>query len=201
GGPAPRADFRWPPPSIRADVPDDRGAGDGGKGGCTGTAIYLGDGREFRAVRPGPAGPAGQTPQIAFTAEVIPMDERNGPGPNGEDIDTNVEITGTSLQPHIHLKLAAPQGEKGAPADIEDSTDYDSSKQKSPGQVLTVLPSGLWGPSDFAAKHPRLYTVPEAAFSSFTGLAQRHSVLQYTVPAQDYDWVPFVGGHINAFGV
>jgi hypothetical protein len=58
-----------------------------------------------------------------------------------------------------------------------------------------------WRPSDFAAKPPRLYTVPEQAFSNFSGLAQRKTICSYTVEPQDFSWVPYVTGHIKAFGI
>ena len=59
----------------------------------------------------------------------------------------------------------------------------------------------MWHPSDFAAKDARFYSVPEAAFTNFTGLSQRQTILSYTLEAQDYDYVPYVGGHIKAFGI
>jgi hypothetical protein len=46
-----------------------------------------------------------------------------------------------------------------------------------------------------------MYSVPEQAFTPFTGLAQRQTILSYTVEAQDYAWVPHVEGHLKAFGI
>jgi hypothetical protein len=43
--------------------------------------------------------------------------------------------------------------------------------------------------------------VPEAAFTNFSGLAQRHTILTYVVEAQDYAWTPYITGHIRAYGL
>src|SRR5699024_11515360 len=56
GDPAPLVDLQWPALSNPAELPDNLGAGDAGKGWWIGTVIYLWDGSEFHAVRPGPAG-------------------------------------------------------------------------------------------------------------------------------------------------
>lgn len=43
--------------------------------------------------------------------------------------------------------------------------------------------------------------MPEAAFQPFTGLAQRQPILTYTLEPQDYAYVPYVTGHLKAFGL
>ncbi|QFG09408.1 minor tail protein [Mycobacterium phage Yuna] len=199
GDPAPLVDLQWPPlesPTELVELQDELTEDDKGKGWWIGTVVYVWTGNQFQMVRPGPAGPPGATPQISVSCEVIPMAERL-PGVTDE-----VVRSGTSLSPHLHFKLLAPQGPVGPSTNILDAPDYDNSEPPTNGQSIVWDESkSLWVPSDFANKHPRLYSVPEAAFTPFTGLAQRQSILQYTVEAQDFDWTPYVTGHLKAFGL
>ena len=176
GRPAPLVDMQWPALEQPADLDRLRptlSEQDRGKGWWCGVGIVgVWDGKTFHLVRPGPAGAPGPCPQISVSAETIPLDERE------PDTVDEVVQSGTSLNPHLHFKLVSPQGPQG------------------PSTVIQK-----WQPSDFTAKHPRLFTIPEQAFTNFNGLAQRHTILSYTIPAQDYSWVPYVTGHIKAFGV
>ncbi|ARQ95463.1 minor tail protein [Mycobacterium phage Shandong1] len=199
GDPAPLVDLQWPPlesATELVELQDELTAADKGKGWWIGTVVYVWDGAQFQMVRPGPAGPPGATPQISVSCEVIPMADR-GPGVKDE-----VVRSGTSLNPHLHFKLLAPQGPVGPSTNILNAPDYDNSEPPENGQAIVWnATKNLWVPSDFAAKHSRLYSVPEAAFTPFTGLAQRQSILTYTVEPQDFAWTPYVTGHIKAFGL
>lgn len=156
--------------------------------------VYVWTGDHYIAKQMGSQGQTGMTPDISFTMELIdPEDE------------SSVEESGTVNNPVLHFKIAAPRGPEGPASAISLASDYDDSQLPENGQVLTWEADeeggGLWAPSDFAARHPRMYSVPESAFTNFTGLAQRQTVLSYTLEAQDYDYVPYVAGHIKAFGV
>lgn len=200
GQPAPIVQLQWPALEDANDLDplrDELTESDTGKAWWIGSVVYVWDGTDFQMVRPGPAGPPGATPQISVSAETIPMSER-GPGVTDEVVQT-----GTSLAPNLHFRLLAPQGPVGPSTNILDAPDYDNSGGgPEDGQTLVwSSTANKWQPSDFTAKHPRHYSVPQAAFTSFTGLAQRHTILSYTVEAQDFAWTPYVTGHIKAFGV
>lgn len=153
--------------------------------------VYMWTGTHYVAKAMGSPGPVGATPHITFTAE------RVAPGTG-----TTIEQSGTSLNPLLHMKVDAPAGPMGPASSIVLAADYDNTLPPTSGQVVTWNSTkNKWEPSDFAAKHPRFYSVPEAAFTNFTGLAQRQTILSYTLEAQDYDYVPYVTGHIKAFGV
>ena len=197
---APIVDLQWPALEQAADLDQFRSGltvDDKGLAWWVGSVVYVWDGTDFQMVRPGPAGPPGAVPQISVSAETIPLDER--------DSDTVDEVvqSGTSLNPHLHFKLLAPQGPEGPSTNILDAPDYDSSMgAPDDGQTLVWSEAAqLWQPSDFAAKHPRHYSVPEAAFTNFSGTAQRHTILTYVVEEQDYSWTPYVTGHIKAYGI
>lgn len=199
GQPAPIADMQWPAldsPTELEPIRDYLTVDDKGKAWWIGSVVYIWDGEDFQMVRPGPAGPPGATPQITISAETIPMDER-GPGVTDEVIQT-----GTSLSPNLLFRLLAPQGPVGPSTNITQAPDYDDTDPPEDGQTLVWNEvAELWQPSDFANKHPRHYSVPEAAFTNFTGLAQRHTILSFTVEGQDFAWTPYVTGHIKAFGI
>ncbi|AXH46861.1 minor tail protein [Mycobacterium phage Aminay] len=199
GEPFPIVDLQWPALESASDlipIKPTLDETDKGKAWWIDTLVYVWTGTDFTAVRPGPAGPPGATPNITITAETIPMEERTA-----ESTD-EVIPSGTSLNPHFKLRLLSPQGPEGPSTNITGAPDYDNSSPPEDGQTLVwseVLQK--WQPSDYTAKHPRLYTVPEAAFTAFTGLAQRQPILTYVVEPQDYAWVPYVGGHLKAFGL
>ena len=200
GKPAPLVELQWPALEQPADLDKLRPTlteQDKGKGWWCGTVVGVWDGKDFHLVRPGPAGPPGPIPQLSFSAETIPMADRE---PDSKD---EVIQSGTSLNPHLHLKLLSPQGPQGPSTNINNAPDYDNSGgAPEDGQTLVWNEAKQkWRPSDYTAKDPRLYTVPEQAFTNFTGLAQRHTVLTYTMEPQDYSWVPYVTGHIKAFGI
>lgn len=200
GDPAPLVDLQWPPLEQPADLDqfrDQLGPDDKGKGWWIGTVVYVWTGTTFEMVRPGPAGPTGVTPNVSFEFETIPMAER-GPG-----VVETVEKSGTTVNPHFKVRLLSPQGPVGPSTNILNAPDYDNSGG-APDNGQTMVWNSTkqkWEPSDFTAKHPRLYSVPEAAFTPFTGLAQRQPILQYIVEPQDYAWTPYVTGHIQAYGV
>lgn len=200
GDPAPIVQLQWPSVEQAADLDqfrDGLGVEDAGKAWWVGSVVYVWDGADFQLVRPGPAGPPGATPQISVSAEVIPLAERTSSSTD------EVIQTGTSLAPNLHFRLLAPQGPTGPSTNILNAPDYDNTGgAPTDGQTLVWSESAAkWQPSDFTAKHPRHYSVPEQAFSNFTGLSQRQTILSYTVQAQDYDWTPYVTGHIKAFGI
>ncbi|AJA43694.1 minor tail protein [Mycobacterium phage Marcoliusprime] len=199
GDNAPLVDLQWPPLEQAADLEPLKSTllpKDKGKAWWIGTLVYVWTGEKFEAVRPGPAGPPGATPHITVSAETIPMSERNA------ESKDEVIPSGTSLNPHLHFRLLSPQGPRGPSTNILDAPDYDNTKAPEDGQTpVWSSVKQKWVPSSFAHKHPRLYSVPEAAFQNFTGVAQRHPILTYVVEAQDYAWTPYVLGHLKAFGV
>lgn len=164
---------------------------DVGKAWWIGNLVYVWTGTHYVAKAMGSPGQPGETPHVTVTMERI-----------APDLTSTVVQSGTSLNPVLHFKIAAPRGPQGPASSIALASDYDNTLPPTSGQVVTWSSSkNKWEPSDFAARHPRLYSVPESAFTNYTGLTQRQTILSYTVQAQDYDWVPYVNGHIKAFGL
>jgi hypothetical protein len=192
--------MQWPPLDQAAELDKIRpslGEKDKGKAWWVGTVVYVWSGNQFYMVRPGPAGPPGSTPQISVSAETIPLSDR--------DPDTKDEViqTGTSLNPHLHFKLLSPQGPQGPSTNINNAPDYDNSKAPSDGQTLTwSMSKQKWQPSSYPARQPKLYSVPEKAFTDVKGtFSSNVNILTFRIPAQDYAWIPLVEGHVKAFGI
>jgi len=156
-----------------------------------GNLVYVWVGDHYVSKAMGSPGQTGETPHVTVTSELIPPGETS-----------TVEQSGTTLNPHLHFKIAAPRGPTGPASAIQLAEDYDNTLPPVGGQVVTWnADKSKFESSDFAAKHPRLYSVPEAAFTDYSGMNQRHTILSYTMEAQDFDWVPYIHGHIKAYGI
>lgn len=202
---APMIDLHWPVPlneDGEFDPPTDWGEDRKNHGFLHGGLVYVWDGVDnFHAALPGPRGATGATPNITFQFETIPMSERT---PEVIAAGDQVFPGGTPENPTIKIRALSPQGPQGVMGPVEQLTNYDpqiATGGKAAGKALTVLPNGMWGPSDLAAKRVMFGTIPEAAFSNFTGIAQRAPILSYSLPVVDFDYVLRVAGHFKAFGV
>jgi hypothetical protein len=175
-----------------SDLPTDlNNNSDVGKAWWIDNLVYVWTGDHYEAKAMGSPGRPGDTPHITVTTELIDPDDTS-----------SVEQSGTSANPHLNFKIAAPQGPVGPASAIQLAQDYDNTLPPEDGQVVTWNDKkDKWVPSDFASKHPRFYSVPEAAFTDFTGMTQRHTILSFTLEPQDYDYVPYIQGHIHAYGV
>lgn len=192
---APIVELEWPAPSNAANLPTDWPQEMKNHGYWIDGLVYVWTGTSWASALPGPAGPVGATPQLTVTAETIPLAER-GPGVTDETIQT-----GTSLNPHLHLRLLAPQGPQGPSTNIAAAPDYDNAVEAEVGDVLTVLNNGKWGPSEVSLKHPHMYSIPEQAFSNKRLSLNKFVLLSTVIEAQDFDWIPYVTGHFRIYGV
>lgn len=164
---------------------------DAGMAWWVGNLVYMWTGTHYVAKAMGSPGQTGATPHITVTTERI------APG-----LPSTVVRGGTTLNPTLHFRISAPAGPQGPASAITLASDYDNTLPPENGQIVTWNDAkNKWEPSDFAAKHPRMYSVPEQAFTNFTGITQRQTILSYELEAQDYDYVPHIEGHIKAFGV
>lgn len=202
---APMIDLHWPVPlneDGEIDLPTDWGPEEKNHGFLHDGLAYVWDGvNDFHAALPGPPGKTGATPKITLDFRTIPMNERT---PEVIARGDWVEPGGTPENPFFRIHALTPQGPQGEMGPVEQLTNYDpalATGGKATGKVLTVFPSGKWGPSDAAIKTPVFGTIPEAAFTNFNGAAQRAPILSYQLPVLDYDTVLRVSGHFKAFGI
>ena len=200
---APLVDILWDPDVETVDdLPTDWTAGDKNKGFWIGDLVYIWDGAgTWVPKRPGPAGPIGKTPIIAVSMETLSWaDQVLG-------IEPEVDIAGTPEHPVIHFQV--PQGEPGPVGPvgpIEDSVNFVK-----PGGDKANIPQGAvpawnkadekWYPTAGNLWTPRFFTVPEGAFTNFSGIATRQNILAFEIPAMPFDYIIKVGGHLRAVGL
>jgi hypothetical protein len=166
-----------------------------GYGYWIGNQVYVWSGNAFYPFMMGTKGLTGLTPDIDPTIEDIPWMEVDRP-------PSTIEVSGTADNPQWHFKIAAPRGAEGPASAIRLASDYNN----------TIPPSQLQVPAWHEEDHKfhpesinlrlcKMYTVPEGQFVNFSGLSQRQTICTFAIPPQDYDWVPWVVGHIRASGL
>lgn len=191
---APIVDMQWEDYASVDDLPQTLGDDDidVGKAWWIGNMVYVWDGETYNERMMGVPGPAGPVPNIHPTVQLL--------DPDDDDLESTVEVTGTALNPGWLLKLKAPRGPRGLNATIRDATDFDNTNPPNIGEAI------VWNGQKFEALPrgdimPRFYTMPEANFTSFTGLTSRQPIGSIVIPPQEFDWVPYVQGHLRAVGV
>lgn len=189
-----------------ADLPDDLEPSDFGKywllvqydnlGNAVSSAAYVWWGSFWRVVPFGTQGPPGPVP--AITPEVILIDP---------DEESYVINSGSINSPSWTFYLAVPPGEQGPTATLAGCVDVDEGDGPGIGQVLGFngkynqgLP--VFQPLTVGAINPLPYTVPESAFSSYSGIsATNQTICTFQVPPQPWQWKPIVFGQILATGI
>ena len=191
---APIVDMQWDSIEDPEDLPQNLTDEDEdiGKAWWIGNQVYVWDGDQYRIRAMGTQGPPGPVPNIAPSVELL--------DPDDDDLESTIEVTGTAANPGWLLKLKAPRGPQGNNATIRDATDYDDTQPPEIGEAI------VWNGQNFQAQQignimPRLFSVPEAGFTSFSGMATRQLIGTIVIPPQEFNWVPMVQGHIRAIGI
>lgn len=163
-----------------------------GKAWWVGNIVYLWDGEQFTQKQMGTQGPPGPLPNITPVVQLL--------DPDDPELESEIEVSGTAANPTWLLKLKAPRGPQGDNATIRDATDYDDSTPPATGQVIKWNGTD-YAPADADSLVPQFFTVPEAAFVNFTGLATRALIGSFQLPPMPFDYVPIINGHFKATGV
>ena len=169
------------------------------KGYWIGDLVYISNGAgTWIPKSPGPAGPRGKTPVIAIAGNILTWEDQVlGEVPTAE-------IAGTPDNPTITLDL--PQGQPGPPGPsgpIRTSADYqEPGGGPAPNAFLRWNEEDeKYEPVDSSFRVPRFFTVPEGAFTNFSGIATRQQICAFEIPPMPFDYVVKVGGHIRAVGL
>jgi len=159
-------------------------------GDIIGSSMYVWYGTSWRRLMLGSPGPPGATPIITPTVELT-------------DGSSQVITGGTERFPTWHLKLNVPQGPTGPSAKLSSCPDVDlQTVAPQAGDVLGYNPTiAKWVPVSISQLIPSPYSMPESAFTSYSGISQRAPIGSFVIPPQPFDWTPIVWGHCGATGV
>lgn len=169
-----------------------------GEGNIIGSSAYIWYGTSWRVMQMGTAGPVGPVPTITPSVELL--------DPGGLE-ESEVVTSGSSLNPSWLLRLKVPEGPQGPAAELNMCPDVDFSTPPVPGSLLgftgDYTPGGnpLWKPVTIDEVIPRPYSVPQAAFTSYSGISTRTTVGTFAVPPQTFPWTPIVWGQLNPNGL
>lgn len=160
------------------------------------SAAYVWWGSFYRVVPFGTQGPPGPVPNINPQVVLIDPSETS-----------YVVNSGTISTPTWTFYIAAPAGPQGPAGSIAGSPDVDETTPPTVGQVLGFngkynLGLPVWEPLNIGAINPQPYTVPESAFTGYSGISSTNqTVCTFAIPANPWAWKPIVFGQIEVFGV
>jgi hypothetical protein len=152
-------------------------------------------GTGWRTFIMGVKGPPGPTPAIQVSQELIPPGQVS-----------YVNTGATSIEPSWQLNLAQPFGPSGPLGplwlfpDVDTSTPAVANDLLEFGGSYNTAGQPVWKPYSIGSLLPGPYSMPESAFTAYTGVSQQALIGSMTIPAQTYDWTPVVWGHIGLTG-
>lgn len=166
-------------------------------GNVTGTSAYIWYGTEYRQMPMGSQGPPGPYPIVTPTVNLI-----------SEDLTSYISVSGSTSNPQWQLNLAVPAGPPGPSTALGSAPDVNISAPPVLGQVLgfngqyTLSGQPIWQPMDIGDIMPAPYTIPESAFTAYSGITgSRQTICTWQAPAQHWAWQPWITGHVAVFGL
>jgi len=145
-------------------------------------------GTGWREFQMGVVGPPGPVPAIGISQTLI--------DPSAQSY---INTSGATVEPSWEFYLAEPKGPAGPTQPLGTFPDVDMSTPAVTNDLLAYNGTH-WAPFAMQQLLPGPYSMPESAFSSFTGVTQQALIGSFTVPAQSFDWTPVVWGHIGMGG-
>jgi hypothetical protein len=161
--------------------------------------VWYGD--HWRVIQVGTTGPPGPAPEITPSVDLI-----SPVHPPYPDKASFVDSSGGRLQPTWEFNLAVPQGPMGKAEPLYLFADTDFSKI-APNDVLaasgyfTQAGDMIWKPLAASTFATQFYSMPESAFTAYTGISQQAAIGSFALPPQPFPWTPIVWGHIGQGGV
>jgi hypothetical protein len=166
-------------------------------GNVVGTTAYIWYGTSYRQMPMGSQGPPGPYPVITPAVTLI-----------SPSLSSYIEVSGPASNPAWKLNLAVPAGPTGPSAKLASCPDVNVTQPPVTGQVLgfngqyNLTGDPVWQPMWIGDIMPGPYTVPESAFTSFTGISTgRQTVCTWQAPAHPWPWQPFIFGALSLHGL
>jgi hypothetical protein len=173
------------------------------EGVIVGLLCYVWYGTSWRVFQIGTTGAPGPVPDITPNVELIPPQ----PAPTYPDTTSYISTSGTTMEPSWVYGLAVPAGPTGPITPLYTFPDVDEqSITPVAGDILACsgeyTDSGLaiWKPLSRTQFATQFYSMPESAFSHYSGVSQRAPIGSFAFPPQPFPWTPIVWGHIGAGG-
>lgn len=164
--------------------------------------VWYGD--RWKVIQMGTRGVPGPAPSIDPEVVVIPYQN----APTYPDTTSFVETDGPRLSPSWRFNLALPPGIPGVVGPVATMPDVDlTTSAPAAGDVLAAtgtvddLGRQIWRPLPMRQYATQFYSVPQSAFTAYTGTDQRHLIGSFAIPPQPFPWTPIVWGHIGAGGL
>lgn len=82
-----------------------------------------------------------------------------------------------------------------------DDNGESTTSQSPPTLSSATANFPVWVPVSISQLIPGPYSMPEGAFTGFSGISSAAAIGSFTIPPQPFPWTPVVWGHIGAFGV
>lgn len=162
-----------------------------GKAWWIGNLVYQWTGSSLQAKAMGTAGPPGPVPNITPAINLLDPDGTTA---------SSIVVSGDPANPGWLFNLKCPRGPQGNSGTIAGASDYDNTIPATTGQAI-VWNGTKFQAEDLNAEFPLVYTIPEGAFNSFSGIATIQNVAHIALPPQPWPWIPLVFGHLKAVGL
>jgi hypothetical protein len=162
-----------------------------GKAWWIGNMVYAWSGTTLQAKAMGTAGPPGPVPNV--TPEINLLD------PDGTTA-SSIVVSGDPANPTWLFNMKCPAGPAGASGTISGASDLDLTSGVELGEAI-VWNGTKWQPQQVGTIFPLIYSIPQGAFRSFSGIATIQNIATISLPPQPYPWTPLVFGHIKALGL
>ena len=156
-------------------------------------------GTAYRKLMCGTVGDPGPVPGIEPHVTLVePQDY-----PTYPDVSSHISTSGTYLAPSWNFQLAVPAGAAGAIRPVAAMPDVDLSTPPVVNELLcctdrfTADGEPIFAPISLRNHMPQPFSVPESAFTAFSGITQQQWIGSYEVADPGFDWTPIVWGHVG----
>jgi hypothetical protein len=162
-------------------------------------------GTSYRIIQMGTRGQPGAIPELQIDC----VNETPQVAPTYPDTTSYMETSGGRLQPSWRFHLAVPRGIPGPPGPIATMPDVDLVAPGVPASGDIFACTGrfdgqgraIWGPLSPRQFATQFFSVPQSAFSAYSGFDQRPQIGTFTIPAMPFRYTPIVWGHLGAGGL
>jgi hypothetical protein len=125
--------------------------------------------------------------------------------PTYPDKTSFIGTSGGRLQPSWEFNLAVPSGQMGKaqPLYLFPDTDFSTIAVNdilAASGYFTQAGEMIWKPLAPSAFATQFYSMPESAFTAYTGISQQAAIGSFQLPPQPFPWTPVVWGHIGMGG-